>query len=433
MYNVVFFDTSALINLDEQEMSKLLAEGTKIGISDITLVELDKLKQNKNKDSAVQVGARLAIKAIRAHRKDINVVSWRDVEGANNYNWVGEEFSYIPDCDIIACCLQFFDTWKDEDRLVNKFIFYTNDYNAENLFYSLVGNNFANKLIVCETFFPKKEKYLGFKEVQLSDEEMAQLYQEPKVNRYNLKTNEYLIVRDSFDAIVDKRYWDGEELQEIQFHPFISDQIGSTKPIDDYQALAFDSMIRNQMTLLTGKAGCGKSYLALSFLFSRLEKRAIDKIIIFCNTVPTKDAAHLGLYPGSKDEKLLDSQIGNFLSSKLGDRVAVEQLMKDGKLVLLPMSDIRGFDTTNMNAGIYITEAQNTSANLMKLCLQRIGEDSIVIIDGDFCTQVDEQEFEGNNNGLRRLIEVFAGFEDFGMVDLQIIHRSRIAAIADKM
>lgn len=302
MYNVVFFDTSALINLDEQEMSKLLAEGTKIGISDITLVELDKLKQNKNKDSAVQVGARLAIKAIRAHRKDIDVVSWRNVEGANNYNWVGEEFSYIPDCDIIACCLQFFDTWKDEDRLVNKFIFYTNDYNAENLFYSLVGNNFANKLIVCETFFPKKEKYLGFKEVQLSDEEMAQLYQEPKVNRYSLKTNEYLIVRDSFGAIVDKRYWDGEELQEIQFHPFISDQIGSTKPIDDYQALAFDSMIRNQMTLLTGKAGCGKSYLALSFLFSRLEKRAIDKIIIFCNTVPTKDAAHLGLdgYSSSK-------------------------------------------------------------------------------------------------------------------------------------
>lgn len=107
--------------------------------------------------------------------------------------------------------------------------------------------------------------------------------------------------------------------------------------------------------------------------------------------------------------------------------------MKDGKLVLLPMSDIRGFDTTNMNAGIYITEAQNTSVNLMKLCLQRIGEDSIVAIDGDFSTQVDEEEFEGNNNGLRRLIEVFAGFEDFGMVDLQIIHRSRIAAIADKM
>lgn len=433
MYNVVFFDTSALINLDEQEMSKLLAKGTKIGISDITLVELDKLKQNKNKDSSVQAGARSAIRAIRAHKKDINIVNWKDVEEANNYNWVGEEFSYIPDCNIIACCLQFFDTWKDEDRLVDRFIFYTNDYNAENLFYSLIENKFVNKLVVCETFFPKKEKYLGFKEVQLSDEEMAQLYQEPRVNRYNLKTNEYLIVRNSLGEIVDKRYWDGEELQEIQFHPFISDQIGVTKPIDDYQSLAFDSMIRNQMTLLTGKPGCGKSHLAVSFLFSRLEKRAIDKIIIFCNTVPAKDAAHLGLYPGSKDEKLLDSQIGNFLSSKLGDRVAVEQLMKDGKLVLLPMSDIRGFDTTNMNAGIYITEAQNTSVNLMKLCLQRIGEDSIVAIDGDFSTQVDEQEFEGNNNGLRRLIEVFAGFEDFGMVDLQIIHRSRIAAIADKM
>jgi phosphate starvation-inducible protein PhoH len=53
------------------------------------------------------------------------------------------------------------------------------------------------------------------------------------------------------------------------------------------------------------------------------------------------------------------------------------------KLILLPMSDIRGYDTTGMNAGIYISEAQNLDITLMKLALQRIGEDSICIIDGD--------------------------------------------------
>jgi phosphate starvation-inducible protein PhoH len=51
--------------------------------------------------------------------------------------------------------------------------------------------------------------------------------------------------------------------------------------------------------------------------------------------------------------------------------------------MLLPMADIRGFDTTGMSAGIYITEAQNLDISLMKLALQRIGEDSICIIDGD--------------------------------------------------
>ena len=61
----------------------------------------------------------------------------------------------------------------------------------------------------------------------------------------------------------------------------------------------------------------------------------------------------------------------------------VEQLIQEEKLVLLPLSDIRGYDTSGMNAGIYISEAQNMDVSLMKLTLQRIGEDCICIIDGD--------------------------------------------------
>lgn len=71
------------------------------------------------------------------------------------------------------------------------------------------------------------------------------------------------------------------------------------------------------------------------------------------------------------------------MSSKLGGRLAVEQMIDSEKLVLLPLSDIRGYDTSGMNAGIYISEAQNMDITLMKLALQRIGDDSICIIDGD--------------------------------------------------
>lgn len=91
----------------------------------------------------------------------------------------------------------------------------------------------------------------------------------------------------------------------------------------------------------------------------------------------------LFVYPGSRDEKLLDSQIGNLLVSKLGSRLVVEDMINNEELVLLPLSDIRGYDTSGMKAGIYISEAQNMDVNLMKLTLQRIGEDSICIIDGD--------------------------------------------------
>ena len=69
----------------------------------------------------------------------------------------------------------------------------------------------------------------------------------------------------------------------------------------------------------------------------------------------------------------------------------------------------------------------------MKLALQRIGEDSICIIDGDEKTQVDSVEFAGNNNGMRRASKIFRGTDIYGDVTLKNIHRSRIAELAELM
>ena len=86
-----------------------------------------------------------------------------------------------------------------------------------------------------------------------------------------------------------------------------------------------------------------------------------------------------------------------------------------------------------MNAGIYISEAQNMTVSLMKLALQRIGEDSIRIIDGDCKTQVDSIEFAGANNGMKRVSKIFRGQDIYGEVELKNIHRSKIAMIAENM
>lgn len=97
------------------------------------------------------------------------------------------------------------------------------------------------------------------------------------------------------------------------------------------------------------------------------------------------------------------------------------------------MSDIRGYDTTDMNAGIYISEAQNLDISLMKLALQRIGQDCICIIDGDVKSQVDLPQFAGINNGMRRVSKVYRGEDVYGEVELQNIYRSRIAQIAEQL
>ena len=108
-------------------------------------------------------------------------------------------------------------------------------------------------------------------------------------------------------------------------------------------------------------------------------------------------------------------------------------LIDQGRLLLLPMSDIRGFDTSGMKAGVYITEAQNTSVDLMKLAVQRIGDDGICIIDGDYTSQVDSYMYQGSNNGMKRVSEVFRGKDFYGEVELKNIYRSKIAEIADLM
>lgn len=171
--------------------------------------------------------------------------------------------------------------------------------------------------------------------------------------------------------------------------------------------------------------------ISLGYLMSKVEYGELDKVIIFCNTVATANSARLGFLPGSKNEKLLDSQIGNLLTSKFGGRDAIEQLINSEKLILLPMSDIRGYDTTGQRAGIYITEAQNLDRTLIKLALQRVGEDCICILDGDEKTQVDMAVYQGHNNGMRRVSKVYRGTDIYGEVTLKNVYRSKIAKIAD--
>ena len=62
-----------------------------------------------------------------------------------------------------------------------------------------------------------------------------------------------------------------------------------------YQKLALDSFKNNSMTYISGPPGSGKTMLALSFLFQELEKGHIDRIVVFCNPVPARNSAKLGL------------------------------------------------------------------------------------------------------------------------------------------
>jgi predicted ribonuclease YlaK len=309
-------------------------------------------------------------------------------------------------------------------------IFVTNDLALKN-----IANLFFGEDSIMSITDEDSDTYCGYIEVTMTDEELSQFYLDKTQNPYDVLQHQYLIIKNADGYVVDRQVWTGTEFEGLKFQAFRSTYLGDVRPKKDdtYQMLAADSFLRNKITLIKGPAGTGKTFMSLAFLLNQLEYHRIDKIIIFCNTVATKNSARLGFYPGTRDEKLLDSQIGNLLSSKLGDKTQVERMIAEGKLILLPLSDIRGYDTSGMRAGIYISEAQNLDVSLMKLALQRIGEDSVCIIDGDEKTQVDDISFAGNNNGMRRASKIFRGHNVYGEVELKNIHRSRIAQIAEKM
>ena len=279
------------------------------------------------------------------------------------------------------------------------------------------------------------DNYTGYLTVAMNDKELAHFYANllpDNDNYYELLVNQYLLIKHD-NQIVDKYKWTSSGYEKVEYHNVESMMFGKLKSKDIYQMCAIDSLCSNQLTVLRGPAGSGKSYLAIGYLMNLLERGKIDRIVIFANTVAVRGAAKLGYYPGSRLEKLMDSQIGNFLISKFGSITEVEKMTDEGTLMILPCSDIRGLDLSGVRTGCYVTESQNTTIDMMKLMLQRIGEDSIVILDGDDLAQVDMSEYGGTNNGLKRVSQVFRGQDYYGETTLVNIYRSRIAATAELM
>lgn len=427
MNDIRFYDTSSLLLAGERVFDKK----EKFLISSITLKELEGIKTSSKKDADVKYAARLLLQLFNDEEyQDLFeiVLHNNKIEDEVDETTDGILYSFEKnnDLDILADAI-----FTNNNYYIDEVIFVTNDLALK----QIASLFFGNEMI--ESIEEDSDNYTGYTEIVYDldtfTDNAVNLYEDRNTNHFNLNTNEYLVLKNSQSGkVTDLCIWDGQSYDYLEKNlKFESTWFGKTVPKDIYQKMAFDSLMRNKITMLKGPAGSGKTMLSLSFLMQQLEKHKIDKIIVFCNTVATVNSARLGFYPGTRDEKLLDSQIGNLLASKLGSREGVEQLIMNKQLVLLPLSDIRGYDTNGMRAGIYISEAQNLDKTLIKLALQRIGEDCFCIIDGDCKTQVDDIHFAGLNNGMKRVSKIFRNHDFYGEVELKNIYRSKIAAVAE--
>ena len=403
-----FYDTNALLTLQEQVLKE------KFVISSITLQELEDIKTSYKKDQEVKYKARKAIHILDENPDMYDVVVYH----LPLYNMYMSDLEDTPDNKICACA-----KWYQEFR-DNKLVFVSDDICCRTIAryeFDLNTMGITNNDDI---------DYTGFKEIKMSEEEMAYFYEHMGDNIYGLMYNEYLIVKDSDGNVVDKRKWNGETHKEVFNKTIKSVYFDNLKSKDEYQLFVIDSIMSNPITAISGKAGSGKSLISLMAAMNLIESGEYDRIVILFNPVKARGASDLGFYSGEFLDKAMLNSIGNILTTKFGDRYAVDYLIQQNKLKLVSMADCRGMEISD-NEILWITEASNTSVDLMKLCLSRVSSGAKVIIEGDYEAQVDSREFAGGNNGLKRVIEVFKDHKEFGYVQLQNVWRSKIAELCE--
>lgn len=286
-------------------------------------------------------------------------------------------------------------------------------------------------------------EYKGFKEEFMIVSELEDIYKNLDKNMYNLLVNEYLIIYD--DAVhddlkvIDIFKWNGRYMETLKRNKngkidlsFKTLQFDKFVPKDAYQTIAVDSILNNQVTQIRGRAGSGKSKIALETAWHLIERGEYDRLVVFVNPTPARDAQEIGFYKGEKLEKLMQSSVGVMLKSKFGDEIEIQRHIHNGRLDILPFVDLRGYETGDRRTIVWILEAQNLTTELMKLGLQRISQNTKVIIDGDYHQQVDKDAYIVSN-GMKRVSEVFRGEDLYGEIELQNIYRSKVAELADKM
>ena len=404
---VKFYDTDALLVLGETAFNEEFA------LSSVTLQELENIKISRNKSDEIKYQARTIVRLLDENSDKYNVVVYDDDIAQIIHMHKMQEY---PDTQIIASA-----KYLSEKEDV---IFVSGDIACRIIAKNIFGLNVDGVDIVEDI------KYKGFKEVSLTEDDMAHFYENMTSNMFGLLTNEYLILKDIRDEVVDTLKWNGETYETIRCKPYKSNMFGTLKPLDEIQVCAMDSMNCNDITVLYGKAGSGKTTLPLNYIMQGLEKGKIKKLYVIYSFEPLKGAKTLGFEKGDHITKLLYSaSIGNILASKFGDLAQVEYMIDRHQLDIIPTANIRGVEFES-DSCVLVTEAQNLDVYTLKTILQRCKEGCKQIYEGDI---IEQKDTNIQNIGINRLLDVFKGHKSFGCVKLKNNYRSKLSELADLM
>ncbi len=189
-----------------------------------------------------------------------------------------------------------------------------------------------------------------------------------------------------------------------------------------------DAIDNNTIVFGIGPAGTGKTYLAVAKAVQALQAKQINRIVL---TRPAVEAGErLGFLPGTLSEKI-DPYLRP-LYDALHDMIdpdSIPRLITSGVIEIAPLAYMRG--RTLNDSFIILDEAQNTSAEQMKMFLTRLGFGSTMVVTGDV-TQVDLPG--GTTSGLRVVSDILEGIEDVAFCRLtshDVVRHKLVGRIVD--
>jgi len=198
------------------------------------------------------------------------------------------------------------------------------------------------------------------------------------------------------------------------------------------QRFAIDYLLDNNIDIVSigGKAGTGKSLLAIAAgLELVLEKSKYKKVVIF-RPLYSVGGQDLGYLPGTAEEKMSPwaAAVFDALEVFCGPNV-IEQIIEEELLEVLPLTHIRG--RTLSDSYVIIDEAQNLEKMVLLTALSRLGKNSKVVLTHDIAQR--DNLRVGKYDGIMSIISSLRGNDIFAHICLQKSERSRVAELVSTL
>ena len=194
----------------------------------------------------------------------------------------------------------------------------------------------------------------------------------------------------------------------------------SAVQLNEEQKEAKRLIIENQIVVITGRAGSGKSLVCAQAALDFLKKKQVE--CIYNTRAAIEVGKSLGYLPGALNEKFdpyMEALVEN-LAKCCTDKNEIDKLLQDEKIKALPVQFIRGKTVDDI---LIVEEAQNLTKGEMLAILTRLGKTGKIVINGDN-EQTDIKSSTGEISGLNYVIELSKKIEEIKWIKLATNHRS---------